>query len=94
VIEGSLDQPLTLEAIAKEAALSPYHLHRSFRRLFRESPHEYWTRRRVERAAALLRSSDMPVTEICFACGFQSLGSFSTLFRQRTGVSPSAFRKR
>jgi AraC-like DNA-binding protein len=94
MIEGSLDKPLTLEMIAREAALSPFHLHRSFRRLFGETPHDYLTRRRIERATTLLKSTEMPVTDVCYACGFQSLGSFSTLFRKRTGASPVQFRTR
>jgi len=93
VIEGSLTEPLNLHQVAREAALSPYHFHRSFTRLFGETPHGYFTRRRMERAADLLRSTEMPVTDVCGACGFESLGSFSTLFRKHTGSAPAQFRK-
>jgi AraC-like DNA-binding protein len=93
VIEGSLSEAIDLHQVAREAALSPYHFHRSFTRLFGETPHAYLVRRRMERAADLLRSTDMPVTEVCCACGYESLGSFSTLFRKYAGVSPVQFRK-
>jgi AraC family transcriptional regulator len=92
VIEGSLAEPLCLDAVAREAALSPYHFHRAFTRLFGETPYAYLTRRRMERAQLLLKSTDWPVTEVCFACGYQSLGSFSALFRKHAGISPSSFR--
>jgi AraC-like DNA-binding protein len=93
VIEGSLSEAIDLHQVAREAALSPYHFHRSFTRLFGETPHAYLARRRMERAADLLCSTDMPVTEVCCACGYESLGSFSTLFRKHAGVSPLQFRK-
>jgi len=93
VIEGSLSEPLDLHRVAREAALSPYHFHRSFTRLFGETAHAYVARRRIERAAELLRSTRMPVTEVCCACGYESLGSFSTLFRKHAGMSPAQFRK-
>jgi len=93
VIEGALGEPLDLHQVAREAALSPYHFHRGFTRLFGETPHTYLTRRRMERAAGLLRSTDMPVTDVCFACGYQSLGSFSSLFRKHAGVAPAHFRR-
>jgi AraC family transcriptional regulator len=93
VIEGSLGEPLELHLVAREAALSPYHFHRAFTRLFGETPCAYVTRRRIELAADLLRSTGMPVTEVCLACGYQSLGSFSSLFRKQVGISPTEFRR-
>ncbi len=93
VIEGSLTKPLNLHDVAREAALSPYHFHRTFTRLFGETPHAYIARRRMERAADLLRSTDMPVTDVCSACGYESLGSFSLVFRKHAGASPVQFRK-
>jgi AraC-like DNA-binding protein len=92
-IEGALDQPLNLRRIARESALSPYHFHRGFTRLFGETPNAYITRRRMERAAGLLRSTDMPVTDVCLACGYQSPGSFSSLFRLHTGMPPTEYRR-
>ena len=94
MVEGSLDQPLDLEGIARSACLSPFHLHRLFTRVFGVTPHRYAVGRRIERARRLLENTDMPVTEVCLATGFQSLGSFSTLFRKATGYSPQQFRAR
>ncbi len=93
IIEASLDQALSLERIADEACLSPYHLHRLFARVFGETPHRYAVRRRLDRAKRLLIHTGMPVTEICLESGFQSLGSFSALFRKQTGASPQQFRR-
>jgi len=92
MIEGALDQTLSLDRIAEEACLSPYHLHRLFAQVFGETPHRYAVRRRLERARRLLAETDMPVTAICLESGFQSLGSFSTLFRKQTGNSPMEYR--
>lgn len=92
VIEESLGEPLNLDTIARAACLSPYHLHRLFTQVFGETPHRYAVRRRMDRARRLLKYSDMPVTQICLECGFQSLGSFSTLFRNEHGRSPQQFR--
>jgi len=92
MIEGSLDQALRLDRIAEGAGLSPYHLHRLFARVFGETPHRYAVRRRLERAKRLLAETDIPVTAICLESGFQSLGSFSSLFRKQTGNSPMEYR--
>ena len=85
---------LDLEQVARVACLSPHHFHRLFRTAFGRTPHSYLTELRLERAATLLALTDQPVTAICFAVGFESLGSFSALFHRRTGLSPSAFRKK
>jgi AraC-like DNA-binding protein len=92
MIEASLGQPLNLDAIASAACLSPYHLHRLFTQVFGETPHRYAVRRRMDRARRLLSQTDMPVTSVCLESGFQSLGSFSTLFRKENGCSPQQFR--
>jgi len=92
-MEGSLDQPLDLTRVARSAALSAYHFHRAFKRLFGETPHAYLTRRRMERARQLLRSTEMSVTHVCLACGYESAGSFSSLFRKYCGVSPAEYRR-
>jgi AraC-like DNA-binding protein len=83
-----------LEDAAAEAALSSWHFLRLFREMFQETPHEFLTRIRVERAKQLLALGDRSVTDICFDVGFSSLGSFSTLFKKHVGASPAAFRRR
>jgi AraC-like DNA-binding protein len=83
-----------LNELAQAAHLSRYHFLRAFRSAFHMTPHEYLTRKRIERAKELLAESDLPVTEICFEVGFESLGSFSTLFHRIVGWSPSIYRAR
>jgi AraC family transcriptional regulator len=92
MIEASLGGQLNLDTIAKAACLSPYHLHRLFAKVFGETPHRYAVRRRMDRARRLLAQTDMPVTLVCLESGFQSLGSFSSLFRREHGCSPQQFR--
>ena len=82
-------EPLTVADLARAAALSPAYFSREFRRTFGESPHQYLLTRRLERAAALLRNTDRSVTEICFAVGLSSLGSFTTSFRRVYGTAPA-----
>ena len=85
-------QPLDVDDMAAVAGLSRAHFSREFRRAFGESPHAYLLTRRLERAAALLRTTDRPVTEICFDVGLASLGSFTTSFKRTYGVTPTAYR--
>ncbi|MFG3505468.1 helix-turn-helix transcriptional regulator [Streptomyces sp. NPDC047821] len=87
-------QPLDVPALAKVALMSPGHFSRSFRAAYGETPYGYLMTRRVERAKALLRRGDMSVTEVCFAVGCTSLGSFSSRFTELVGESPSAYRAR
>jgi transcriptional regulator GlxA family with amidase domain len=87
-------QPLDVPALAKAALMSPGHFSRSFRAAFGETPHSYLMTRRIERAKALLRRGDLSVTEVCFAVGCSSLGSFSSRFTELVGESPSAYRAR
>lgn len=92
-IEASLHEALDLERVADVANLSPFHLHRTFKNLFGLTPARYVTRRRLELAKELLRNTDLPVLDVCLDVGFQSLGSFTTLFRRHTGTTPAAFRR-
>jgi AraC-like DNA-binding protein len=85
-------EPLSVDDLARAAALSRAHFIREFRRAFGESPHSYLLTRRLERAAAMLRTTDRSVTDICLAVGLQSLGSFTTSFTRTYGVSPTAYR--
>ncbi|ATZ24899.1 Bifunctional transcriptional activator/DNA repair enzyme AdaA [Streptomyces lavendulae subsp. lavendulae] len=87
-------QPLDVPALAKVALMSPGHFSRSFRAAYGETPYSYLMTRRVERAKALLRRGDMSVTDVCFAVGCTSLGSFSSRFSELVGESPSAYRAR
>jgi AraC-like DNA-binding protein len=90
--DGRYFEPLTVADLARAAGLSPAHFSRGFRRTFGESPHQYLLTRRLERAAALLRNTDRSVTEICFAVGLTSVGSFTTSFRRVYGLPPSDYR--
>jgi AraC-like DNA-binding protein len=85
-------EALTVRDLARAAGLSPAHFSREFRRAFGEGPHAYLLTRRLERAAALLRNTDRTVTDICFAVGLTSVGSFITSFRRVYGVAPQGYR--
>jgi transcriptional regulator GlxA family with amidase domain len=87
-------QPLDVPALARAALMSPGHFSRSFRAAFGETPYGYLMTRRIERAKALLRRGDLTVTEVCFAVGCSSLGSFSSRFTELVGESPSSYRAR
>ena len=94
LIDKQYAQALDLDELARTANFSRYHFLRAFRRAFHATPHEYLTRKRVERARELLAESGLTVTEICYEVGFESLGSFSTLFHKMVGWSPSIYRAR
>ncbi|MDI1464101.1 helix-turn-helix transcriptional regulator [Catellatospora sp. KI3] len=87
-------QPLDVPALAREALMSAGHFSRSFRAAFGETPYSHLMTRRIERAKALLRRGDLSVTDVCFAVGCTSLGSFSSRFTELVGESPSAYRAR
>jgi AraC-like DNA-binding protein len=84
--------PLDVTDLARAARLSPAHFSREFRRTFGESPHQYLLTRRLERAAALLRTTDRSVADICVAVGLTSVGSFTTSFGRMFGMSPTKYR--
>jgi AraC-like DNA-binding protein len=90
--DRSYAEPLSVADLADAAGLSAAHFSREFRRTFGEPPHTYLLTRRLERAAALLRATDRSVTEICFAVGLRSVGSFTTSFSRAFGVTPTAYR--
>jgi AraC-like DNA-binding protein len=92
LLDRRYDSPITVEDLSREVALSPYYLIRAFRHAYKQTPHQYLVGRRIARAKELLRNSELSITEICAAVGFESLGSFSTLFRKVAGISPSAYR--
>ena len=92
-IDREYAQPLDVEALARGAHMSAGHLSREFRLAYGESPYSYLMTRRIERAMALLRRGDLSVTEVCFAVGCSSLGTFSTRFTELVGVPPSVYRQ-
>jgi AraC-like DNA-binding protein len=92
LVDSRYFEPLDIRALARAARLSPAHFSREFRRTFGESPHQYLLARRLERAAALLRSTDRSVAEICITVGLRSVGSFTTSFGKAYGKSPTAYR--
>jgi AraC-like DNA-binding protein len=85
-------QPLDLDAVAAAAGYSRFHFVRLFREAYGETPGQYLSRRRIERAQELLRSANLTVTEICMLVGFTSLGTFCTRFKQQVGMTPTEFR--
>lgn len=87
-------RPLDVPAMARVALMSPAHFSRQFRAAYGETPYSYLMTRRIERAKALLRRGDLSVTEVCFAVGCTSLGSFSSRFTELVGETPSAYRAR
>lgn len=84
----------TIEAIARELGLSPYHFIRQFEAVFGRTPHQYRLRARLDRARRLLAAGERSVTEVCMEVGFSSLGSFSAWFTRECGATPSAYRRR
>jgi AraC-like DNA-binding protein len=93
-IDREYAQPLDVEALARGAYMSAGHFSREFRLAYGESPYSYLMTRRIERAMALLRRGEQSVTEVCFAVGCSSLGTFSTRFTELVGVPPSTYRRR
>jgi AraC-like DNA-binding protein len=87
-------RPLDVPAMARAAHASPSHFARQFRQAYGETPYAYLMTRRIERAKALLRAGELSVTEVSLAVGCQSLGTFSTRFRELVGVTPGEYRAR
>jgi len=92
-IDRDYTQPLDVEALARGEHMSAGHLSREFKAAYGESPYGYLMTRRIERAMALLRRGDLSVTDVCFAVGCSSLGTFSTRFTELVGVPPSTYRR-
>ena len=92
LVDARYSEPLGVDDLARAAGLSRAHFSREFRRAFGVSPHAYLLTRRLERAAALLRTTDRSVAEICFSVGLLSVGSFTTSFTRTYGMSPTAYR--
>ncbi len=93
-IDREYARPLDVKALARDVHMSAGHLSREFRSAYGESPYSYLMTRRIERAMALMRRGDLSVTDVCFAVGCSSLGTFSTRFTELVGVPPSTYRRR
>jgi AraC-like DNA-binding protein len=91
-IDAHFDEPINLDAIADEAYFSKFHFIRIFKKTYRQTPHQYLVFVRLEKAKMLLQSA-IPITEACYACGFESIPSFTTLFKKTTGLTPSEYRQ-
>jgi len=91
-IDAHFDEPINLDAIADEAYFSKFHFLRMFKKTYRQTPHQYLVNVRLEKAKMLLQSA-IPITQACYACGFESIPSFTTLFKKTTGFTPSQYRQ-
>jgi len=92
-IDANFREPIDLDAIAGEACLSRFHFHRLFRRVYRRTPHQYLTFKRIDHARRMLGASDCTLSEVCAQVGFESIGSFSMLFKKETGIPPGEYRE-
>ena len=92
-IDREYAQPLDVESLARDVHMSAGHFSRRFKLAYGESPYSYLMTRRIERAMALLRKGDLSVTEVCFAVGCSSLGTFSTRFSELVGMPPSVYKQ-
>jgi AraC-like DNA-binding protein len=93
-IDCNFTEAIDLERLSREACLSRYHFHRLFTRIYRVTPHQYLTRKRIEQARKSLAGNELSITEICNEVGFESIGSFSTLFKKEIGHAPTHYRIR
>ena len=90
-IDDNYQEPIDLELISQQAFLSRFHFHRLFRQVYKKTPHQYLTGKRIEKAKTLL-ADNKPVTEVCNEVGFESIGSFSVLFKKEIGFAPTYYR--
>jgi AraC-like DNA-binding protein len=93
-IDGNFNEAIDLDRLSKEACLSRFHFHRLFTRIYRVTPHQYLTRKRIDQARRCLAENTLTITEICNEVGFESIGSFSTLFKKEIGHAPTQYRVR
>jgi AraC-like DNA-binding protein len=90
-IDDNYHEPIDLDQISQRAFLSRFHFHRLFRQIYRRTPHQYLTQKRLDKAKGLL-AENKPVTEVCNEVGFESIGSFSVLFKKEIGFAPQYYR--
>ena len=93
-IDENFREPIDLDLLSREACLSRYHFHRLFTRIYQITPHQYLTRKRIGQARQWLAGKDFTITEICNDIGFESIGSFSSLFKKESGYAPLNYRHR
>lgn len=91
-IDDNFSSEIKIEDAAKAACMSNFHFLRLFKKVFNETPYQYITYKRLAKASRLIMKTDMPITDVCFEVGFQSLSSFSWLFKQKYGISPDTMR--
>jgi AraC-like DNA-binding protein len=91
-IDENFDQPIDLDIISRHSCISRFHFHRLFTRIYRRTPHRYLTQKRIDNAKRLLAGNELSVTEICNNVGFESIGSFSILFKREIGFAPQYYR--
>jgi AraC-like DNA-binding protein len=93
-MDRNFHEPIDLEKISREACLSRFHFHRLFTRIYRRTPHQYLTQRRIRQARQWLAERELTISEICNNVGFESIGSFSSLFKKEIGFAPQFYRNR
>jgi AraC-like DNA-binding protein len=93
-MDENFHEPIDLGRISRQACLSRFHFHRLFTRIYQRTPHRYLTQKRIEQARQWLAGNNLSVTEICNSVGFESIGSFSMLFKREIGFSPQFYRNR
>ena len=91
-MDENFHEPLNLEQISRQACISRFHFHRLFSGIYRKTPHQYLTTARLNMAQSLLQKENISITEVCNSVGFDSLGSFSNLFKKGTGTTPQSYR--
>jgi AraC-like DNA-binding protein len=90
-IDENYNEPIDLDAVSKRAFFSRFHFHRLFTKIYKKTPHQYLTKKRIDKAKELL-SDNKPVTQVCNEVGFESIGSFSILFKKEIGFAPTYYR--
>ena len=94
LLEEVPEEPVSIEQVAREVGISPFHFIRQFEAVFGLTPHQFRIQSRLDRARRLLAMGQHSVTDVCMEVGFSSLGSFSDLFARRVGAPPSVYRRR
>jgi AraC-like DNA-binding protein len=91
-IDQHFDEPIDLETVSANAYLSSFHFHRLFTKVYRITPHQYITRKRIDKAKELLKTGEISIAGVCTDVGFESHGSFTTLFKKHQGLAPRIYR--